>query len=150
MMSNEPKTHYLKIQRVFYKAVIDGRKKFEIRINDRGFREGDFLVLQECESDSYTGREVKAQITYIPEFELPDNYIVMGIDPIDRKPSIPRHLANNLLDYPDYLETEDAIDQFMFDMYDTYEAESYATYDEIKAYLNPLTRPLVIIEEENK
>lgn len=62
--------------------------------------------------------------------------------------SIPKHLADNLLNYPDYLQTEEDIDEFMFSMYDTYETETYATYDEIKAYLNPLTRPFVIVEEE--
>ena len=65
------------------------------------------------------------------------------------KITIPEHLANNLLDYPDYLQTEEDIDGFMFDMYSTYEAESYATYDEMKAYLNPLTRQFVEVEEEH-
>lgn len=76
------KTHYLKIAPVFYEAVILGKKKFEIRVNDRNFLEGDHLILREFENGSYTGNEIEVLITYIPDFPLPDNYVVMGIEPV--------------------------------------------------------------------
>ncbi|WP_263615173.1 hypothetical protein [Melissococcus plutonius] len=57
-------------------------------------------------------------------------------------------MADNLLKSTFFIETEEEIDQFMWEMYDTYEGEQYVTYDVIKAYLNPLTRPFVIIEED--
>lgn len=74
------KTHYLKIAPVFYEAVISGKKKFEIRVNDRNFLEGDHLVLREFEDEEYTGNEIEVLVTYIPDFPLPDNYVVMGIE----------------------------------------------------------------------
>ncbi|WP_375179883.1 DUF3850 domain-containing protein [Enterococcus rotai] len=74
------KTHYLKIAPVFYEAVISGKKKFEIRVNDRNFLEGDHLILQEFEDGEYTGNEVEVLVTYIPDFPLPDDYVVMGIE----------------------------------------------------------------------
>lgn len=77
------KTHHLKIAPVFYQDVISGKKKFEIRVNDRNFLEGDHLVLREFEDGEYTGNEVEVLVTYIPDFPLPDNYVVMGIEPIE-------------------------------------------------------------------
>lgn len=74
------KTHYLKIAPVFYEAVLSGKKKFEIRVNDRNFLEGDHLVLREFEDGEYTDNEIEVLVTYIPDFPLPDNYVVMGIE----------------------------------------------------------------------
>lgn len=79
------KTHYLKIAPVFYEAVISGKKKFEIRVNDRNFLEGDHLRLREFEDGKYTGNEVEVLVTYIPDFPLPDNYVVMGIELIEEE-----------------------------------------------------------------
>ncbi len=49
-------THRLKILPEFYQAVIDGRKPFEIRNNDRNFKSGDDIILNEWENGKYTGR----------------------------------------------------------------------------------------------
>lgn len=75
--------HHLKIAPVFYRDVISGKKKFEIRVNDRNFLEGDHLVLREFEDGEYTGNEVEVLVTYIPDFPLPGNYVVMGIAPVE-------------------------------------------------------------------
>lgn len=72
--------HHLKIAPVFYRDVISGKKKFEIRVNDRNFLEGDHLILREFEDGEYTGNEVEVLVTYIPDFPLPDDYVVMGIE----------------------------------------------------------------------
>ena len=48
--------HSLKILPTFYQAVIDKRKPFEIRKNDRKFQSGDDIILNEYESGEYTGR----------------------------------------------------------------------------------------------
>ena len=60
--------------------------------------------------------------------------------------SIPEHLAKNLDEYDIAIQTEADIDDFMWNIYKTYVSEEYATYDEIKAYINPLTRQFVEIE----
>ena len=38
--------HALKTWPEFYKEIVDGSKKFEIRLNDRPFKVGDEVVLQ--------------------------------------------------------------------------------------------------------
>jgi hypothetical protein len=39
--------HKIKIMPEYFKAVLEGRKPFEIRNNDRHYQEGDIAVLQE-------------------------------------------------------------------------------------------------------
>ncbi|WP_326160707.1 MULTISPECIES: DUF3850 domain-containing protein [Bacillus] len=56
-------THHLKILSPYFKAVEDGRKNFEIRKNDRGFREGDSLCLHEWEDGFFTAQSVDVLIT---------------------------------------------------------------------------------------
>jgi ASC-1-like (ASCH) protein len=80
--------HELKIYQEYYEDVIIGRKKFELRKNDRDFKVGDFLALKEWLPDmnEYTGREVLVQVTYILEgatafyFGLKEGYCIMGIE----------------------------------------------------------------------
>jgi len=78
-------THYLKTWPEYYRAVADGRKRFEIRKDDRGFQVGDRLVLQEYEpgSDLYTVRETTVRVTYILRSRqfLPEGYCAMSIEP---------------------------------------------------------------------
>lgn len=61
------RTHRLKIWPEYYKAVLDGSKKFEVRENDRGFRCGDMVVLQEFDTsiNAYTGNEATFKIGYV-------------------------------------------------------------------------------------
>lgn len=61
-------THLLKILPHFYRAVLEERKTFEVRKNDRHYACGDFIVLQEYDPDyagGYTGRVWKGIITYV-------------------------------------------------------------------------------------
>lgn len=73
--------HELKILHEYFEAVTSGRKQFEIRKNDRGFKVGDQLIL--CEHDlwvdEFTGRSYKAEITYITDYAQKDGYVVLGI-----------------------------------------------------------------------
>ena len=77
------KIHNLKIWPKFYQAVKDGRKRFEVRENDRQFEEGDILRLQEwSEANGYTGEEMMVPVTYIlygSSFGVRDGYYVMPI-----------------------------------------------------------------------
>lgn len=72
-------THSLKILPQYFAAVVEGCKTFEIRKNDRGFREGDLLVLREWTGKEFTGQAVSKQITYITDFEQKPGFVVMGI-----------------------------------------------------------------------
>ena len=76
--------HELKTWPVYFQAVLDGKKTFEYRKNDRGFQVGDTLNLREfvdC-SDTYTGREVQVKVTYFLGScpGLPEGYCIMGIE----------------------------------------------------------------------
>ena len=57
--------HFLKILPEYYDAVKRGEKTFEVRFNDRGFEKGDVLVLAEWQDGGFTGREIRARVTYL-------------------------------------------------------------------------------------
>lgn len=80
------KVHFLKTWPEHYQAVLDGRKRFEWRKDDRGFTEGDVLVLQEYDPqrEEYTGEALSVEVTHIvrgpiPAFALPEGYAMMSI-----------------------------------------------------------------------
>jgi len=56
---------------VYFQAIIDGRKTFELRQNDRSFKAGDILILEEYnpETESYTGRSCTKKVGFIIEGE---------------------------------------------------------------------------------
>lgn len=75
--------HDLKIIPQYFEDVMTGKKKFEIRKNDRDYKVGDIFILREWEPDKgYTGRSFMQCIVYIldscPEYGLMDGYIIFG------------------------------------------------------------------------
>lgn len=78
------KAHELKIGSEFFEAVKDGRKKFEIRKNDRNYQEGDILILKEYDplTQLFSGEIIKVEITYMTDWEQKDDYVVLGIEEI--------------------------------------------------------------------
>jgi len=78
------KTHELKTEPPYFQAVVDGRKRFEIRKNDRDFSEGDTLLLKEFEpvNKEYTGREVEVKALYITDYAQQPGYVVISIQKI--------------------------------------------------------------------
>lgn len=75
--------HELKIAPQFYDAVVSGRKRFELRKNDRGFSVGDLIKLKEWSDGRYSGRESVFRIGYILSGYdgLDPDYVILGIDP---------------------------------------------------------------------
>jgi len=59
--------HELKTWPQFFAAVRSGAKRFEIRLNDRGFMLHDILVLREWDPaiEDYTGQVEERQITFL-------------------------------------------------------------------------------------
>ena len=57
-------THALKTEPPFFKHVVEGSKSFEIRKNDRLFKVGDKILLQEYipEANKYTGQIGRAHV----------------------------------------------------------------------------------------
>ena len=55
------KIHELKIKPVYFEAVKEGIKTFELRKDDRNFKVGDILLLREWEH-KYSGRKIKKKV----------------------------------------------------------------------------------------
>lgn len=81
------KIHELKILPEYFKVVLSGKKKFEIRKNDRDYRIGDLVILKEYDPIhlEYTGQQFKGKITYLTNYAQSGNYVVFGIIPIITK-----------------------------------------------------------------
>ncbi len=83
--------HELKILPPYFEAVIDGRKTFEIRKDDRGFQAGDTVTLLEydpadkgyyrSEVDKYTKRKHDAAIGYVTAYEQQPGWVVFALVP---------------------------------------------------------------------
>lgn len=80
--------HELKIKSEYFQAVWDGRKKAELRKDDRGYKVGDILLLREVDGDEYTGSALAVQVTHIlrncPEYGLADGYCILSIGSVWR------------------------------------------------------------------
>lgn len=76
------KIHQLKTINPYFNAVLEGLKNFEVRLNDRDFKVGDEVHLQEydLETNEYLGREVFAEISYVlKDYEaIKPGYVVFG------------------------------------------------------------------------
>ncbi len=76
--------HELKTRPRQFCAVLSGHKKYEIRVNDRNFQEGDELMLLEWDpkTQQYTGRHILTVVTYMTrggEWRIPENLCVMSL-----------------------------------------------------------------------
>ena len=78
--------HELKIYPKYFEQVLEGKKTFEIRKNDRNFQVGDRLALKEWDNIKYSGRSIYAEITYILDDKfigLAEGYIAFSITVLD-------------------------------------------------------------------
>ena len=53
-----------------FQKILEGKKKFDIRLADEEYKEGDILVLEEYdpETNTYTGRKIKKKAKSIIKF----------------------------------------------------------------------------------
>lgn len=75
--------HELKTLPKYFEAVISGEKMFEVRKDDRPFKKGDLLALNEYYNKMYTGRSCIVYIDYLlrdTEY-VKKNYVILGIKP---------------------------------------------------------------------
>ena len=69
---------------------LDKGKNFELRKDDRGFKVGDFIILNEWDpkTETYTGNRLPFVIDYIlrnkPEIGLMEGYCIMAVTRIMR------------------------------------------------------------------
>lgn len=78
--------HWLKSWPVHFAAVANGNKKAELRVNDRDFRIGDVIGLEEWDQGraDYTGRQFFGRITHIGEKYagiLDHEYVLLSFEP---------------------------------------------------------------------
>ena len=75
--------HKLKTWMPQFQHVVDELKLFDYRPDDRGFRVGDNILLEEWNQSKsiYTGRSVMVTITYkvANKFGIPNGYCILGI-----------------------------------------------------------------------
>lgn len=77
--------HNLKILPQYFKAVVDGTKKFELRKNDRDYQVGDCIFLNEYDGTNYTGNSLPVMITYLlkgGQYGLEDGYVILSIEDV--------------------------------------------------------------------
>lgn len=77
-------THDLRTWKPYFQEVWDGKKKFEVRKNDRDFKVGDILTLMEYDhkQDQFTDRWLQANVDYIlfgGTFGVESGYVVMSL-----------------------------------------------------------------------
>jgi hypothetical protein len=94
--------HHLKTWPSFFEQILDGRKRFELRRDDRGYQTGDTLMLHEWDpqkgstrqAEGYTGRTLQAAVTCIIRSEdlagfAPDalgpGFVILGIRLLSRR-----------------------------------------------------------------
>ena len=61
----------------YFQYIVDGKKKYELRLNDFDVEPGDILILEEYTSTDLqtrqaTGRKLEKQVTYVRKFKLQD------------------------------------------------------------------------------
>ena len=79
--NTEHKQHEVKIVASYYEDVVSGKKSFELRKNDRGYKQGDSLKMLEFKDGKHTGRTIDADIIYTLEdyTGLTEGYCILGI-----------------------------------------------------------------------
>lgn len=81
MLEEKETVHRIKILPEYLEAVYMGIKKFECRKNDRDYKVGDLVELEEWTGGIYTGRKAIVQISYVltdTKYGLRPGYCVFG------------------------------------------------------------------------
>ena len=77
------KTHEIKILTEYVMPVVQGVKHFEVRNNDRNYKEGDYLLMFGVTDAGYpTNEQIGAKVDYIlygGKFGIQDGYCCMAI-----------------------------------------------------------------------
>jgi len=73
--------HLLKIQKCYADAIIEGRKNFEVRLNDRGYNAGDRVIFNDvCDFPEHPIVNMTFEITYVHSgLGMAPDYVVFGI-----------------------------------------------------------------------
>jgi len=71
----------------YFQKIVEGKKTFELRLNDFEINEGDILVLKEWdpETKDYTGRELEKEVGYVLRWKNEDLTKFWPREDIDEK-----------------------------------------------------------------
>lgn len=71
----------------YYQSIFEGKKTFELRLNDFEIHEGDILVLKEWDpkTKEYTGRKLEKEVGYVGRWKVDDLTIFWPKEEIDNK-----------------------------------------------------------------
>lgn len=73
--------HDLKVLPDYYADIVCGKKRFELRVNDRDYKLGDTVCLREWNGE-FTGYSFLLTIKYVlkdcPEYGLMNGYCIFG------------------------------------------------------------------------
>lgn len=81
--------HVIKIFRPYANAIAEGRKTFEVRLNDRGYNCGDLVRFRVVEDDgiewhNHPVANTTFRITYVHSgLGLQEGYVVFGIEKVE-------------------------------------------------------------------
>ena len=81
--------HAVKCKKEYFELLMSNKKTFEVRNNDRDYRVGDYLAINEvdCKNENilrYTGQCMLFEIIYVFDDEMflkPGN-VILGIEPV--------------------------------------------------------------------
>lgn len=111
--------HTLKCLAVYFDAIENGEKNFEVRKDDRGYQKGDILILQRCYDPNHYAKylfgrsyevehdsqgeprfTLRRRISYIltgGQFGIEPGYIVMALEGVDEQTASGVPSADNAL-----------------------------------------------------
>lgn len=71
----------------YFQQIIDGKKTFDLRVNDFNISEGDTLVLNEWDplTKKYTGRTIEKQVGYVGKWKIDELTEFWPREDIDEK-----------------------------------------------------------------
>lgn len=81
----KPIDHELKCEFEYFELVANGEKKFELRIDDRDYQDGDTLILKQLTKDKtgLTGKVLDRYVLYVlrnaEHFGLMKGYCIMSL-----------------------------------------------------------------------
>lgn len=109
--------HELKTWPEYFQAIVENRKPFEYRLNDRNYQVGDVLFLREwvpptvevepwapkgTEAGYYTGRELRKSVTYMLDDKIGptmrEGFVVMGLGEIEPQPCVVIDIDRELIE----------------------------------------------------
>ncbi len=79
--------HALKTDPEFFEDMAADKKGFEVRKNDRPYKVGDFIALNEWKDKKYTGRFILMKIVYILDNQqyCKEGYVIIGLKPCEMR-----------------------------------------------------------------